>query len=98
IVLRRIGAQIIAQPHDGQEALDLLRRVHPDLILTDCQMPRLDGIALVKRLRERGDYTPIIMLSGQSDPDTRQLALDAGVNRYLSKPRSEERRVGKDRR
>ena len=88
VFFRSIGAEVLAQPGDGQEALDVLCKLQPDLILTDCQMPRLDGISLVRRLRARGDHTPIIMLSGQTDPGVMKLAIDAGVNRYLSKPLS----------
>jgi len=90
VFLRGMGAEVVAQSCDGLEALELLADddIHPDLILTDCQMPRLDGISLVRRLRARGDQTPIIMISGQGDPTVRQLALAAGVNRYLDKPLS----------
>lgn len=89
VFLRGMGAEVVAQSCDGQEALETFEAgIQPDLILTDCQMPRLDGISLVRRLRARGDQTPIIMISGQGDPTVRQLALAAGVNRYLDKPLS----------
>jgi DNA-binding response OmpR family regulator len=82
---RHAGVEV-AQSCDGQEALDLLGSIHPDLILTDCQMPRLDGINLVRLLRARGDQTPVIMMSGQTDPTIREQALAAGVSHYLTKP------------
>jgi CheY-like chemotaxis protein len=80
------GVDVIALSGDGQDALDVLDSVHPDLILTDCQMPRMDGISLVRHLRARGDRTPVIMMSGQTDPHVREMALRAGVSRYLTKP------------
>ena len=86
--LRSMGIEVLAQSCDGLEALDALADLHPDLILTDCQMPRLDGISLVRRLRQRGDDTPVIMISGQDDPQVRNLAMAAGVNQYLRKPLS----------
>ena len=86
VFFRSIGADVLAAPADGLEALELLESLHPDLIVTDCQMPRLDGISLVRRLRARGDRTPIIMLSGQTEPTIRNLALSAGANQYLTKP------------
>ena len=86
VFFRSIGADVLAAPADGLEALELLESLHPDLIVTDCQMPRLDGISLVRRLRARGDRTPIIMMSGQTDPTIRNLALAAGANQYLTKP------------
>jgi CheY-like chemotaxis protein len=88
LTLRRMGADVLAEVPDGQAALEWLARQHPDLILTDCQMPRLDGIALVRRLRARGDQTPVIMISGQTESRVIDVALKAGVNQYLAKPLS----------
>jgi CheY-like chemotaxis protein len=85
---KSIGVEVVAESGDGQEALDVLGSVHPDLILTDCQMPRMDGISLVRHLRARGDETPVIMMSGQTDPHVRDMALRAGVSEYLTKPLS----------
>jgi CheY-like chemotaxis protein len=93
---RSIGMQVVAEIPDGQAALELLSDEsrdcsdQPDLILTDCQMPRMDGIALVRHLRARGDETPVIMLSGQQDARVADIALAAGVNCFLPKPLSTE--------
>ena len=86
LTLKRMGADVLAEIADGQAALEWLNRQHPDLILTDCQMPRLDGIALVRRLRARGDQTPVIMISGQTEERIIKIALAAGVDQYLAKP------------
>ena len=88
LILRGLGAEVLAEIGDGQSALEWLTSQQPDLILTDCQMPRLDGIGLVRRLRARGDRTPVIMISGQHEPQIKDLALAAGVNQYLFKPLS----------
>jgi len=88
VFFRSAGIDVIALPSDGQEALDMLGTIHPDLIITDCQMPRMDGISLVRHLRARGDQTPVIMMSGQHDPRVREMALKAGVAHYLDKPLS----------
>lgn len=85
---RSSGVEVLAAAVDGQDALDALESLHPELILTDCQMPRIDGISMVRTLRTRGDRTPIIMMSGQHDPAVRELALATGVNQYLDKPLS----------
>ncbi len=85
---RSAGVEVLAQPVNGQEALDLLGSIRPDLIITDCQMPRMDGISLVRHLRARGDQTPVVMMSGQHDPRVKELALQAGVAHYLDKPLS----------
>ena len=86
IFCRTLGAEVLAESADGVEALDQLQTCSPDLILTDCQMPRMDGIALVRQLRARGDRTPVIMISGQLDPQVIERAYDAGVSHYLPKP------------
>jgi CheY-like chemotaxis protein len=85
-LLRSGGFDTVDEAADGEEALRTLTSVHPDLILTDCQMPRMDGIAFVRQLRARGDRTPVIMLSGHGDPHLVVTAVRAGVNNYLPKP------------
>jgi len=85
-LLRTGGFDTVDEAADGEEALRTLASVHPDLILTDCQMPRMDCIAFVRQLRARGDRTPVIMLSGQGDPHLVVTAVRAGVNNYLPKP------------
>ena len=89
-VLRRDGMQVLAQPTDGAEALEAMERLAPDVILTDWDMPRVDGIEFVQRLRAAGDRTPVVMLSGQCEPDIIAQATAAGVDRYLVKPVSAE--------
>ena len=88
---RSIGMNVLAEFPDGQAAFDLLSaddEPNPDLILTDCQMPRMDGIALVRQLRARGNDTPVIMLSGHQDACIADLARAAGVNCFVPKPLS----------
>jgi two-component system chemotaxis response regulator CheY len=85
-LLRTSGFDTVDEAADGEEALKFLLTTHPDLILTDCQMPRLDGIGFVRQLRARGDATPVIMLSGHGDPHQVVTAVKAGVNNYLPKP------------
>ena len=85
-LLRTGGFDAVDEASDGEAALEFLLTTHPDLILTDCQMPRLDGIGFVRKLRARGDTTPVIMLSGHGDPHQVVIAVKAGVNNYLPKP------------
>ncbi len=85
-VLGHEGIQIVALAADGMEALRALDCTHPDLILTDWEMPACDGLELVERIRSRGDQTPVVMLSGAGDPEAIARATAAGVNRYLVKP------------
>ena len=85
-LLRMSGWDAVHEAGDGEEALAALLTLHPDLILTDCQMPRMDGITFVRQLRARGDQTPVILLSGHGDPHQVVTAVKAGVNNYVPKP------------
>ena len=72
---------------DGQEALEVVRDWLPDLIITDIQMPNMDGIAMIKRMRELfgAKPVPIVVMSAFSSRATQE-ALDAGANESASKP------------
>jgi signal transduction histidine kinase/ActR/RegA family two-component response regulator len=74
---------------DGLAAIARVRTDPPDLVLTDCQMPGLSGPELTRRVRAMGGpaaRVPIFGLSGDSREDTRQTALDAGMDAFLVKP------------
>ena len=85
-LLRNCGFDQVDEAADGEEALTAMNQLHPDLIITDFQMPRMDGIAFVRQLRAGGNATPVIMLSGHDDPHTTVIAVKAGVSNYLPKP------------
>ena len=70
---------------DGVSALDDAHVFLPDLVILDLGLPRLDGIDVAKRLRERDD-TPILMLTARDAVDARVDGLDAGADDYLVKP------------
>jgi diguanylate cyclase (GGDEF)-like protein len=76
---------------DGEEAVELARSEHPDVILMDLFMPRVDGLAALERIR--GDAStsdiPVIFVSGQGDDALKVRSLDLGAVDYLGKPFSE---------
>ena len=72
--------------YDGLEAIDYLNSASYDVLVTDIMMPRLDGINLIKGLRDKGDMTPAIFLSAKDSVDDRVKGLDAGADDYLIKP------------
>ena len=71
---------------DGLEALDRLGGEEYDAVVLDVSMPRLDGLAVCRRLRERRDRTPVLMLTARDDIRDRVSGLDAGADDYLVKP------------
>ena len=71
---------------DGQEALDLARRVKPDLIVLDLMMPRVDGWEVCRQLRKEGNGTPIIMLTAKDEDVDKIVGLEMGADDYVTKP------------
>jgi DNA-binding response OmpR family regulator len=78
----------VVEASDGAEALILARRIKPDLVLLDVQMPRLDGLEVCRQLRRESDFarTPIIMLTAAGQQADRARGLGAGADEYLTKP------------
>jgi two-component system response regulator MprA len=71
---------------DGGRALEAVRQNPPDVIVLDVMMPFVDGLETCRRLRARGDATPILMLTALGDISDRVDGLDAGADDYLAKP------------
>ncbi len=73
---------------DGQEALSVARRVHPDVMVLDARMPRLDGLSACRALREDPATAdvPIIMVTGDDPATAAPEAFDAGATDFLAKP------------
>jgi DNA-binding response OmpR family regulator len=90
---RRALAQVLneegydaAEAADGEEAAGMLAAYHPELVLTDLAMPRLDGRGLVARLRAQLPGTPVIILTAQAALDARRAADRMGVEGFVNKP------------
>ncbi|WP_062381473.1 response regulator transcription factor [Demequina pelophila] len=71
---------------DGHDGLRAVREVRPDLIVLDVMMPKLDGFAVCKRLRDAGDRTPVIFLTARDSPKDKVEGLTLGGDDYLDKP------------
>lgn len=78
--------RVIAEANDGIEALDLLESKQPDVIITDICMPRMDGLELVKQIRNLQYATNVILMSGHSDFAYAKQAIKYNVEEYLLKP------------
>lgn len=73
---------------NGQEGLDQAREYIPDLIISDIMMPAMDGLDMVKNIKENREicHIPIILLSAKSSLDDRISGLEQGIDDYITKP------------
>lgn len=78
----------IVDAADGVAAVELARRERPDVALLDVRMPRLDGLAACRRLREAPEcaHTRIVLLTAAAQAEDRRRGRDAGAHHYLTKP------------
>lgn len=83
--LRELGFEV-EQAEDGEKALLLLEETSVDLILLDVTMPVMDGPTMLKALRERGNRTPVIMLTSESKRSIVAGAMSLGIDDYMLKP------------
>ena len=84
-MLSELGYDVIGEAGDGRAALDLARKLLPDLVVMDIKMPGLDGIAAAEQLtRER--ICPVVLLTAYSDQELVERAREAGVVGYVVKP------------
>lgn len=81
-----LGITKIDCADDGLHALECTKDAPPDILLTDVRMPRMDGIELSKRLRERNPDCPIIFMSGYSDKEYLKAAINLKAVSYVEKP------------
>jgi two-component system response regulator MprA len=72
--------------NDGAAALEAVAEHQPDVVILDVMMPFVDGLSVARKLRSRGDRTPILMLTARQETSDRVAGLDAGADDYLSKP------------
>ncbi|MBI2118945.1 MAG: Flp pilus assembly complex ATPase component TadA [Elusimicrobia bacterium] len=88
--LLRVRDYAVTSAVDGVEALDLLEKGKFDIILSDIEMPHLDGMKLMRLKNEMGIQTPVIFFTGKSGPTDEMAGLELGVEDYIKKPVSKE--------
>lgn len=91
-IIRERGYRILGASN-GIEALEILATTPVDMVLTDLNMPQMDGYELARNLRKQDEYKdlPIVMITTESSEADRKTGYDAGVNTYLLKPISPQR-------
>lgn len=79
------GYQVVLA-EDGVQALEVIEREQPGLVILDVMMPRMDGLEVCRQLRSEGDDRPILILTARDNVSDRVGGLDAGADDYLAKP------------
>ncbi|MEN3276422.1 MAG: two-component system, chemotaxis family, chemotaxis protein CheY [Massilia sp.] len=92
--LKAAGYQVV-EAVDGQDGLDKARNQVVDLVLTDQNMPRMDGLSLIRQLRGLPEYqkVPILMLTTESSDEMKSKGRAAGANGWLVKPFDPQRLI-----
>ncbi len=86
-LLTRDGWKV--QTHaNGADAIDMIRKIAPDLVILDVMLPGKSGMDIIKDLRDRADmkHLPVLMLTARGQSRDREMAEQAGVNRFMTKP------------
>ncbi|MFQ5462318.1 MAG: response regulator [Phycisphaerae bacterium] len=89
-VLKQLGYTDILEAEDGVQALKIFNETVPDLMLVDWNMPNMDGITLVRKIREINKTVPMMMCTTEAEKSRVLDAVKAGVNNYIVKPFSVE--------
>ena len=84
-ILTHSGYEVDAV-YDGQAAVDKALVQSYDCMILDIMMPKKDGVQALQEIREKGDMTPVLMLTAKAEVDDRITGLDAGADDYLTKP------------
>jgi CheY-like chemotaxis protein len=86
-LLEMSGYEVL-EASDGEQAVELAVQNQPTLILMDLSLPKMDGLAATRLIRQRANLgrTPIVAISAHDSPESRTEALEAGCNEYVTKP------------
>lgn len=87
------SCEVVATATNGKEALQLIEKYRPNLVITDIKMPVMDGLKLSQVIKEKHPNIFVVILSGYSDFHLAQQAIRFGVSRYLLKPVSEDKLI-----
>ena len=85
----------VTTAEDGREAIRTLERRQTDAVILDVLMPGLDGLEVCRRMRARGDRTPVLMLTARAEVSERVAGLEAGADDYLAKPFAREELIAR---
>ena len=94
LALKDAGYRVV-QAEDGVHGLEVLRAENPDIVITDINMPRMDGFGFIEGMRADPNHkaTPVLVLTTESDAAKKQRARDAGATGWIVKPFDEDKLV-----
>lgn len=81
-----LGCKVIGEAENGYEGLKLIHDLEPDIVITDIQMPKMDGLKMIEQAREMGADCSFVILSGYTEFEYARKGIQLGVQEYLLKP------------
>lgn len=81
---------IVGETEDGEKAIELVKKLHPDVVITDVSMPNMSGIQLTKKLKEEHPNVKVLIISMHNDDDYIIDALEAGAMGYITKDSNDD--------
>ncbi|MFW6010472.1 MAG: sigma-54-dependent transcriptional regulator [Gemmatimonadota bacterium] len=92
VLLKREGFEVISAL-TGADGLDAFDASEPDVVLTDVRMPKMDGVVVLEKIRERCDHTPVVLMTAQASLQSAIQAVNLGATHYIQKPFQNEELV-----
>ena len=81
-----MGCKVIGEAENGYDGLKMIHDIEPDIVITDIQMPKFDGLQMIEKAKEMGAVCEFVILSGYANFDYAKKGIHLGVNEYLLKP------------
>lgn len=81
-----MGCKVIGEAENGYEGLKMIQDLEPDIVITDIQMPKIDGLQMIEQAKEMGAVCTFVILSGYADFEYARRGIRLGVKEYLLKP------------
>lgn len=85
-ILRAEGIEVVGEAKDGTSGLAMIRKLQPNLVCLDVMMPDVGGIEILTQVKAEQPGTRVLMITGSTDRETVQAAVQGGANGYLVKP------------
>lgn len=92
LLLKQLGAEFVESACSGEQAIEVARKFHPEVVLLDIGLPQMDGYEVARRLRKMPELAPLVLvaLTGYGSEEDRRRAVEAGFDAHLVKPPSVE--------